>query len=227
VLVDGGGGVGLGWSVHPDRARWFELLVQAHVGAGARSRAAASADRADAVAGGSSTVSARRRRAVIALDERDRDRVLELLVGWPGDDALPALDQLMGRRLVASARALGGDLDTAGLELVDVERTARALGAENEWGLAAKELRTLGHRPRRATASERRLPGLTPRQTQVAELAALGRSNREIAEALSVSEKTVEGHVSSILQRLHVRSRVGIGAALRSLDERRQAALTA
>lgn len=71
----------------------------------------------------------------------------------------------------------------------------------------------------RVAAAGRRVPGLTARQNQVAELVAAGRTNREIAEALAVSEKTVEGHVSGILQRLACRSRVGIGAAVRALGD--------
>jgi DNA-binding NarL/FixJ family response regulator len=57
---------------------------------------------------------------------------------------------------------------------------------------------------------------LTPRELEVLALVAAGRTNREIAEALFVSEKTAGHHVSSILRKLAVRSRVeAAGAAQR------------
>jgi DNA-binding CsgD family transcriptional regulator len=50
--------------------------------------------------------------------------------------------------------------------------------------------------------------GLTARQLEVLALIAEGQTNREIAETLFISEKTAGAHVSSILARLGVRSRV-------------------
>jgi DNA-binding CsgD family transcriptional regulator len=50
--------------------------------------------------------------------------------------------------------------------------------------------------------------GLTRRELDVLALMAVGRSNQEIAETLFVSRKTVATHVSSILAKLGVRSRV-------------------
>ncbi|MFD8689429.1 ATP-binding protein [Streptomyces sp. NPDC059651] len=49
--------------------------------------------------------------------------------------------------------------------------------------------------------------GLSPRERQVAELAAVGRTNREIAELLFVSARTVEGHLRVVLRKLSLRSR--------------------
>ena len=52
-------------------------------------------------------------------------------------------------------------------------------------------------------------PGsLTGREREVAELAAAGRSAREIAAALFVGERTVEGHLARAYARLGVRSKV-------------------
>ena len=48
---------------------------------------------------------------------------------------------------------------------------------------------------------------LTARETEVLELLARGHANKQIASTLYVSEKTVKAHVSSILQKLGVRSR--------------------
>lgn len=48
---------------------------------------------------------------------------------------------------------------------------------------------------------------LTPREAEIMRLMTGGYSNREIAEALSLSEGTVKNHVSNILSKLHVRDR--------------------
>jgi DNA-binding NarL/FixJ family response regulator len=48
---------------------------------------------------------------------------------------------------------------------------------------------------------------LTPRETEVLRHLALGRSNRDIASALSVSEETVKTHVGHVLSKLQVENR--------------------
>jgi predicted ATPase/DNA-binding CsgD family transcriptional regulator len=56
--------------------------------------------------------------------------------------------------------------------------------------------------------------GLSRREHEVATLVAQGRSNREIADALAITERTVEGHISSMLGKLDFRSRAQISAWL-------------
>jgi DNA-binding NarL/FixJ family response regulator len=51
--------------------------------------------------------------------------------------------------------------------------------------------------------------GLTPREVEVLELVAQGCSNREIAQALDLSEHTAKTHVGHVLAKLDVRDRVG------------------
>jgi non-specific serine/threonine protein kinase len=62
--------------------------------------------------------------------------------------------------------------------------------------------------------------GLTQRERQVAALIAAGRSNREIAAALVITESTAEVHVKHILSKLGFRSRaqVAVWAADRRLS---------
>ena len=55
---------------------------------------------------------------------------------------------------------------------------------------------------------------LSPREDEIAELVARGRTNRQIAEQLVISERTVETHVSRILGKLRVESRAAVGMAL-------------
>ncbi len=65
-----------------------------------------------------------------------------------------------------------------------------------------------GALPLRRAASS----GLTSRETEVAKLVAQGASNRAIADALVISERTVESHVSSVLSKLNFSSRSQIVA---------------
>ncbi len=68
-------------------------------------------------------------------------------------------------------------------------------------GVARRLMDEVG-RPSEATAGN-----LTERETEVLKLIANGRSNKEIARDLTLSEKTVKTHVSNILQKLHVTDR--------------------
>lgn len=54
--------------------------------------------------------------------------------------------------------------------------------------------------------------GLTAREREVARLVAQGKTSREIADLLVVSERTAEGHVNNILRKLGFTSRVQIAA---------------
>lgn len=58
---------------------------------------------------------------------------------------------------------------------------------------------------------------LTPRELEVARLVAAGRSNRQVADALSISERTVENHVASAYQKLGVKTRVELALRIGSL----------
>ena len=65
---------------------------------------------------------------------------------------------------------------------------------------------------------------LTPSEVRVAELAAEGLTNREVAQALFVSEKTVETHLGRVYRKLDIKSRHALPAALgeRHTGERRR-----
>jgi DNA-binding NarL/FixJ family response regulator len=58
------------------------------------------------------------------------------------------------------------------------------------------------------------LDRLSGRQREIAELVALGRTNREIAAELFLSQKTVEGHLSTVFGKLGVTSRAAVAAAI-------------
>ena len=77
---------------------------------------------------------------------------------------------------------------------------------------AETEIRATGARPRRAVLSG--VEALTASERRVAEIAADGLTNREIAQALFVTMRTVEGHLTSAYGKLEVRSRAELPAAL-------------
>ena len=71
-----------------------------------------------------------------------------------------------------------------------------------------------GGRPRRAAATGPL--ALTPTERRVARLAASGAGNREIAQTLFVTEKTIETHLASAYRKLGIRARGQLAAALTS-----------
>jgi DNA-binding NarL/FixJ family response regulator len=97
------------------------------------------------------------------------------------------------QRLAAACRQLS-DGDTAELELAAAERALRALGA--------RDVRTGPARP----------AGLTEREVEVLSCLAIGRSNREIAAELTISQKTVSRHLANIFTKIEVSTRTAAAA---------------
>lgn len=57
-------------------------------------------------------------------------------------------------------------------------------------------------------------PGVTPRQVQIAQMASAGAGNREIAARLSITERTVKAHLSSLYRKMGVRNRTELAHRL-------------
>jgi DNA-binding CsgD family transcriptional regulator len=89
---------------------------------------------------------------------------------------------------------------------------ARRIGATRLADSARDELLASGARPRREALSG--VEALTPSERRVAELAAQGMTNREIAETLWVTRKTVELHLGHTYAKLGIRSRGQLAEAL-------------
>jgi DNA-binding CsgD family transcriptional regulator len=91
---------------------------------------------------------------------------------------------------------------------------AHHAGAARLAGVARAALVAAGARPRRPAV--RGTDALTPSERRVAELAEQGLTNREIAQALFVSTKTVEFHLRNAYFKLRIRSRGELSGALRT-----------
>jgi DNA-binding NarL/FixJ family response regulator len=89
---------------------------------------------------------------------------------------------------------------------------AHHCGAEPIVEAAIEGLRAAGKRPRRPAI--RGVDALTPQQLRVARLAAADYSNPEIAEALFLTRRTVELHLTGAYRKLGIDSRDQLGAAL-------------
>jgi DNA-binding CsgD family transcriptional regulator len=117
----------------------------------------------------------------------------------------------------ADAAAAGGAAAQAVDALRTAHETATALGAEpllSDVEALARRARISLNAPTVAVLGEAdavRL-GLTSREAEVLALVAVGKTNREIGAELFVSEKTASVHVSNILRKLGVTSRVDAAA---------------
>jgi DNA-binding NarL/FixJ family response regulator len=105
-----------------------------------------------------------------------------------------------------SSRAEARELLQRGLEI------AHRSGARPLAVRAQEELAATGARLRRLVTSG--LDALTPSERRVAEMAAEGLTNKEIAQALFVTPKTVEVHLSSVYRKLEIASRAQLPGAL-------------
>jgi DNA-binding CsgD family transcriptional regulator len=108
------------------------------------------------------------------------------------------------------------DATRARAELVGALTTYSQLGAGWEVTRLCAAMRAQGIEPPYPWRGGPRRYGseLSPREAEVARLAAQGRSNREIAQALFLSQRTVEGHVARALRKLGVQTRDQLTGAL-------------
>jgi DNA-binding CsgD family transcriptional regulator len=194
----------------------FEVLpdaIEATIGGGQLDRAGEQLARLDAASRALGTAYAQARaarcRGLFAGAERDFGAALSAF-----DDALEAHDRLpdpveRGRTLLAlgqTQRRAGHRRDareTLDQALAIFEEIGAALWAEQ----ARAELARLGGR----TPTDREL---TAAEERVAALVASGKTNREVAAALFVTERTVETHLSSVYRKLDLRSRTELAGRL-------------
>jgi NarL family two-component system response regulator LiaR len=95
------------------------------------------------------------------------------------------------------------------LKDADAETVLKAIhaAARGEAILHPRVARRLMAEVMAAGSDENPAADLTPREVEVLQLIAQGRSNAEIAEALFITERTVKAHVSNLLGKLHLSDR--------------------
>ena len=202
----------LGYS-HPGVIRSAADHIEALIGIGdltaAQRRLSLLADQAKSSGSGWATTTELRCRGMLAAKRGDLESaVIALNASVTASERLP--DPLERSRTLL---ALGGVLrrQRRRSEAFDVFARAKEMcdlmGAALWSAKAAAEIQRLQGRGRTTD-------GLTPMETQVAELVAAGRSNKEVAAEIYLSLKTVEAHLSSVYRKLGVRSRTELAAHL-------------
>jgi len=206
------------------RAHFLELLTRCGLAVGDREMAVAAAARlrkqADEHGLGLTNLMAHRAEAHVALDEGRAEDAVEAARA-----AVSTAEQIEARTHGAVSKALLGQAlvavggrDQAIEQLEAAADEFEALGAVRYRDQVEAELRRLGH----TTTHRRSTPGqdtfglasLTGRELEVAELVLDRRTNRQIAEELFLSTKTVETHLRNIFNKLGVSSRVQVARAL-------------
>ncbi|MDT0378037.1 AAA family ATPase [Streptomyces sp. DSM 42041] len=147
-------------------------------------------------------------RGVLAAASGRQDEAAEVF--GAAREAYAALPQPYSAARTGEAAArcrLAAGLPDASEELAAVAEEFAALGATRDAARCRRVLRGSGvvlpsRRGRRGYGD-----ALSPRETEVARLVALGRTNREIADVLFLSPRTVEQHVARVLRKLNVSSR--------------------
>ncbi len=199
---------------NPTVLPWRSTAAEALLALGDRERAAELAAEELALAerfGAPRTVIVARRAAALAAGGQETIERLRAAVAAVEPASVP----------VERARCLvdlGGALRRAGRRRDAREPLRAALDAATAAGALAlarraeAELQATGARPRRVRLSG--ADALTPSERRVAELAATGRSNPEIAQLLFVTRRTVETHLTSAYRKLDVRSREELAVVL-------------
>ena len=127
-------------------------------------------------------------------------------------DSEYALERTRARVDLGAALRRAGHLRDARHQLGVARQEAEAMGSLLLARHAVEELLAAGGRPRRSAVTGPR--ALTPRELRVAEMAATGMSNAQIAQALFVTIKAVEGHLGNAFAKLQIRTRRDLGRAL-------------
>jgi DNA-binding NarL/FixJ family response regulator len=146
-----------------------------------------------------------------ALVEDDADELLAVAAEYSHDEwplhAADAFEQ------AATRLAEAGDTVRARAALTDAVRLYAEAGATWDIQRAEARLRPFGVRRGPRSTHRRATTGwdaLTPSEERIARLVAQGKSNPDIAVELFLSRRTVQTHVSNILAKLELRSRIDV-----------------
>jgi DNA-binding CsgD family transcriptional regulator len=154
------------------------------------------------------------------LDVSDAGAWAEAVTSWRALGDRWATAMALVREAEAAVGA--GAADRAASSLREAHEIASQLGAV----LLLAEIESVSSRTRISIEAPTRIAldesaaerlGLTPREAEVLALVAAGRTNRQIGDELYVSDKTASVHVSNILRKLGVNSRVDAAAVAQRL----------
>ncbi len=204
-------------------AHGWELLTRTQLALGEIDRAQDTVARASRRAETSglpqqlATVRCARAAVLLARGEPDAaNDVAEDAVAFSDAAGNPSLSA-RGRALAGIALTAAGQRARGIAQLESAEYDLFACGAVREADAAARELRRLGRRVLRRSRPGEEHPGLatlSPREHEVAAQVASGKTNREVAAVLFLSEKTVENHLARIFHKLGLHSRAALATLI-------------
>lgn len=161
------------------------------------------------------------------LAQHPETELLTLDLGLPDGDGLAALAALRGQFpavacVVVSARSEPALIRRAlahgaqafipkSASLAEIEEGLGAVSRLETWVPRTLRAAVASYRDREAEALAERLQALTPQQFRVLSLIGQGLLNKQIADRLRISERTVKAHVGEILARIGARNRTQAG----------------
>ena len=226
IALEANGGPDLPLAVPAERFWGFEGIARCLVGVGELDEAEPFLERAEAATRAGPISAARghvrRLRAELELARGDADAAARSALQAKNEAESASASIMAARSGIVAGRALAaaGDRDAAVRELVAAERVLHECGAPVWRDEAADELRKLGEqvdrRGREAApaAAAEGIASLSLREREIADLVAERLSNREIAERLFLSPKTVETHLRNIFRKLDATSRAAVVRAI-------------
>jgi DNA-binding NarL/FixJ family response regulator len=228
ALVEPSGGDELPLIPGAWRTNWLELLTRCWLALGRLDDAKHSAACAEAcsTARGLRLATAMADRAAAAVARETGNPQLAarraLMSAAAAGEVGAPVEAALSRILAGLALAQAGQRERAGAELKKAAGELDACGAIRYRDQAEHELRKLGHHVHRRSRSGQAdgvgVEALTERERQVARLVVDRRTNREIAEELFLSLKTVETHLRNIFRKLEASSRVEVARAVERAD---------
>jgi DNA-binding CsgD family transcriptional regulator/tetratricopeptide (TPR) repeat protein len=199
---------------NPDLAPWRAHLAQALLLAGQREEARVLADEHAALArdwGAQRPLARALRVQGLTTGGQDGTALLHESVEVARDSP-GRLELALSLVELGAAERRANRRTAARVPLEEGLSLAHQCGARSLQERALAELLAAGARPRRPPASGR--DTLTPSELRIAGLAGGGQSNRQIAQRLFITQKTVETHLAHAFRKLHIDSRAQIPAAL-------------
>ena len=215
AMLESFGGETLSAVLPVDRPAAAADLAEAQLAGGDAAAAERTLERVAAGSPWAQAVTGTVRSAVLLAGDRPAEAVAAASEARAAASGAPLA---LARARLAEGRGLAaaGRRREAVEALIAAESMLDGFGSLRRRDEAVRELRRLGHRVRRPAreAVEGPLASLTAREREIAELVAAGRTNREVAEQLVLSARTIEAHLRNVFAKLGVRSRVELTRAV-------------